>query len=262
MLGEILKIKERINQQASQITELLHELQNEKSYRGIERLIQLIIQALLDLGIMAIAAVGKRTPKGYSEVGELLSDLDLLDEKDAKILKSMAGMRNILVHAYATVNRDIVIDSASKLKEDVPRIVKAIKESLEVKTVDPPSMDAFHETLHRLLRGRVKAALLFGGRAKGYSLKGDYDIAVFFGRPHDLYDLGELAVDITRTLKISEDKLSLIELDSAPPEIMLEALNGKPIFVEDEYILFELKLKAIFELLDIRSGVQACLKSS
>jgi predicted nucleotidyltransferase len=174
----------------------------------------------------------------------------------------MAGMRNILVHAYATVNRDIVIDSASKLKEDVPRIVKAIKEGLEGKTVDPPSMDALHETLHRLLRGRVKAALLFGGRAKGYSLKGDYDIAVFFGRPHNLYDLGELAADITRTLKISEDKLNLIDLDSAPPEIVLEALNGKPIFVEDEYILFELKLKAIFELLDIQSGVQACLKSS
>jgi len=39
------------------------------------------------------------------------------------------------------------------------------------------------ECLREVLKGKVKAAVLFGGRAKGYSLKGDYDIAVYFGRP-------------------------------------------------------------------------------
>jgi hypothetical protein len=38
---------------------------------------------------------------------------------------------------------------------------------------------------------------------------------------------------------------------------MLEALNGKPIYVEDAYILFELRLKALIEWLDIQSGIKS-----
>lgn len=51
---------ERIDQQVNQLTELVKEFESEKSYRGTERLVQLIIQALLDLGVMAVsAAVGE-----------------------------------------------------------------------------------------------------------------------------------------------------------------------------------------------------------
>lgn len=257
-----MKIKERIEQQIGQITDLVSELKNEKSYRGIERLVQLTIQALLDLGIMAIVALGGRTPKEYSEISELLENLNLLDKKYGKLLKSMAGMRNILVHAYATVNRESVIHSADKLLNDAPKIVKALKEGLSGKEIDPPYPDDFHESLRKIFEGKVKVALLFGGMVKGYSIKGDYDIAVFFGKPHNLYDLGELASDITRTLNLKEDQVDLVDLDSAAPEIVLEALKGEPIFVEDDYVLFELKLKALLELLDIKSGIKACLKAS
>jgi uncharacterized protein YutE (UPF0331/DUF86 family) len=79
----------------------VEELRGETNYRGIERRVQLVIQALLDFGLMAIAAFGGRMAKRYSKVGELLLKLKALGESDAKLLKSMAGMRNILVHAYA-----------------------------------------------------------------------------------------------------------------------------------------------------------------
>jgi uncharacterized protein YutE (UPF0331/DUF86 family)/predicted nucleotidyltransferase len=248
-----LRIRERISQQAKQISELAKELKGERSYRGIERLVQLILQALLDLGIMVIAALGGRTPRGYSEVGELLADLNLLDGRDAKILKSMAGMRDILVHAYAEVDRSIVTSAAERIVEDAPRIAEAIEVRLKDKDVDPPSFNALHEKLYDVFKGKVKAALLFGGRAKGYTLKGDYDIAVYFGKTHDLYDLGELAAEIVKALNIDEDNLNLVDLDSAAPEIKLEALQGRPIFVEDDNTLFELKFKAILEFLDTQS---------
>jgi uncharacterized protein YutE (UPF0331/DUF86 family)/predicted nucleotidyltransferase len=251
-LGD-LKIGVRISQQAKQVAELAKELRGERSYRGIERLVQPILQALLDLGIMVIAALGGRTPKSYSEVGELLADLNLLDRRDAKALKSMAGMRNILVHAYAEVDRGIVTSAAERIVEDAPRIAEAIEVSLKDKIVDPPSFDALHEKLYDVFRGKIKAALLFGGRAKGYTLKGDYDIAVYFGKTHDLYDLGELVAEIAKKLNIDEDKLNLLDLDSAAPEIKLEALQGRPIFLEDDNALFELKVKAILEFLDTQS---------
>ncbi|MGC8998149.1 MAG: type VII toxin-antitoxin system HepT family RNase toxin [Candidatus Bathyarchaeia archaeon] len=259
-VGIRLKIMERVDQQVNQLTELVKELKSERSYRGTERLVQLVIQALLDLGIMAISAVGGRTPKGYSEIGTLLADLGLLDEKDAKVLKSMAGMRNLLVHAYAIVDKNILISSASRLVEDAPRIAKTLREGLKGRTIDPPAVDEMQRNLQEVFKGRVKAAFLFGGRAKGYSLKGDYDISVYFGKPHDLYDLGELAIDVAKALNVDEDKVDIIDLDSATPEIVLEALNGTPLFVEDEYVVFELKVKAALALLDIKSGIHAYLK--
>jgi predicted nucleotidyltransferase len=209
---------------------------------------------------MAVSVAGGRTPKGYSEIGTLLADLGLLNEKDAKVLKSMAGMRNILVHAYASVDRSLVMSSVNKLVQDAPRIAKTLKEGLKGKTIDPPAPDIIKKNLQEVFKGRVKAAFLFGGRAKGYSLKGDYDISVYFGRPHDLYDLGELAVDIAKALNVDEYKVDIVELDSAAPEIVLEALEGIPLFVEEDYAVFELKVKAILALLDIRSGIHAYLK--
>ena len=67
-------------------------------------------------------------------------------------------------------------------------------------------------------------------------------------------------MDVAKALNVDEDKVDIIDLDSAAPEIVLEALEGIPLFVEEDYAVFELKVKAILELLDIRSGIHACLK--
>jgi len=161
----------------------VEELRGETNYRRIERRVQLVIQALLDFGLMVIAAFGGRMAKRYSKVGELLLKLKALGESDAKLLKSIADMRNILVHAYANIKRDVVIDSASKLNGDAFRIVEALKSYVRRKAVDPLSTTNLVGNLSKMFKGKVKAALLFGGRVKGYSMKGDYDIAVYFGRP-------------------------------------------------------------------------------
>lgn len=253
----ILRVIERIDRQVGQVTELVRELERERSYRGIERLVHLVIRALLDLALMVIAAVGGRTPKGYSEVGELLSDLGALGEGNAKLLRSMAGMRSILVHACTTIRRDLIASSSRSLRDDAPRIAGALKGGLEGKVVDPASAADLVGSLSGVIKGRVRAALLFGGRARGYSMKGDYDVAVYFGRSFDLYELGELAVDIAEALEVQEDQLDVISLDSAAPEMVLEALDGDPIYVEDDYILFELRFRALMEWLDLRSGIQA-----
>jgi uncharacterized protein YutE (UPF0331/DUF86 family)/predicted nucleotidyltransferase len=254
-----LKIIERVDRQVDQVTELVKELEKERSYRGTERLVQLVVQAVLDLGLMVIAALGGRTPKGYSEVGELLSDLGALGEGDVKLLKSMSGMRNILVHAYATIRRDLVVGSSRSLGQDAPRMARVLRSSLEGKVVDPPALADLAGSLGSVFKGRVRVALLFGGRARGYSLKGDYDIAVYFGRPYDLYELGELVVDVASALGVREEQLDVLSLDSAAPEMVLEALGGEPIYVEDDFVLFDLRLRAFMEWLDLQSGLQVSM---
>lgn len=245
-----LDIIVRVDQQVKLIIDLVKELEMEKSYRGIERLVQLILQALLDLGLMIVSILGSRTPKRYSEIGEILFNMGVLSENDAVLLRSMAGMRNILVHAYANIRRDLIITSVEKLRKDAIRISDILRKSLEGKSIDPQYTNDLN-TLSKVFKGKVKVALLFGSRVKGYSVKGDYDIAIFFGRPFDFYELGNLLIDIAETLNVNEDQIDLINLDSASPEIVLEALNGKVIYAENEYILFELKFKALIELLDM-----------
>ena len=53
-----MEILKRLEKQAKTVKELGIELRFESSYRGIERLVQLVIQALLDLGLMTLSAAG------------------------------------------------------------------------------------------------------------------------------------------------------------------------------------------------------------
>ena len=120
----------------------------------------------------------------------------------------------------------------------------------------PVDLERLIAKLREVLEGRVRAAFLFGGRAKGYVLKGDIDIAVLFGRRYDLYELGALVVDIADALGVDEEKIDILVLDDAPPELVLKALDGLPILPVRPVLIFELRLAALRELLDIREGLR------
>jgi hypothetical protein len=84
-------VLERIKKQVGLVEELAGELEAEESYRGLERLIQLTIQALLDLGLMVIAALGHGRPRAYSEIGYLLRELGVLGERAHPHLRLVGG---------------------------------------------------------------------------------------------------------------------------------------------------------------------------
>ncbi len=129
--------------------------------------------------------------------------------------------------------------------------------SVFTRNIDPSeSINEIMGKLREVLRGKVKAAFLFGGRAKGYVLRGDYDIAVYFGRDYSLLELGELAIDLAKALKVNEEKVNIICLDSANPELVLEAVQGIPIIINSQETIVNLKVKALVNLLDIREGMK------
>ena len=82
-----MDVVERIRRQARLVEELLGELEVERSYRGVERLVQLIIRALLDLGLMVIVALGGRRPEAYSEIGVILRELNVIGDEEALMIK-------------------------------------------------------------------------------------------------------------------------------------------------------------------------------
>jgi predicted nucleotidyltransferase len=116
------------------------------------------------------------------------------------------------------------------------------------------------ERVRGVLAGKVTLAFLYGGRVKGYTLKGDYDIAVLMEPTCDLYRLGELAVDIARALGVQEGDVDVKCIDMLPPEHALEALDGVPIVVNSPALAFNLKYRMLVELLDLKEGIDVTLK--
>ena len=223
------------------------ELESERSYRGVERLEQLIIQALLDLGAMALSALGAPKARSYGQIGEALRNRGVLTSEDAVALRALAGLRNMLVHGYAAVEPEKVLEYSGRIGQDALRIAERIVAALESREVDPPE-DELVERMRGVLRGRVKLAYLFGGRAKGYSLKGDYDVAVYMEGGCDLYELGLIQVDLSEAL--GDERVDVLCLNSAPPEMAIEALSGVPI-IDDGVLRAELYAKALAELNDL-----------
>jgi len=118
-----------------------------------------------------------------------------------------------------------------------------------------PGLEGLVSKLREVLRGRVLLAYLFGGRAEGHALKGDYDIAVLMPEGYTLFDLGALQVDVARALGVDEELVDIVCLNSAPPELVVEALSGVPI-VEDPVARLGVEVKALRELLDMRESMK------
>ncbi|MGQ9469561.1 MAG: type VII toxin-antitoxin system HepT family RNase toxin [Nitrososphaerales archaeon] len=240
----------RIEQQANVIEDLGRELRYESSYRGVERLIQLIIQALLDLGLMVLSALGS-SPKGYSDVAASLSKLGLLNFNDVELMRSMAGLRNVLVHAYIGVNREIVKKTSEKLPEDAIRLADKILSSAKQRLHDPPkAASEIIETLKRVFKGRVKIAFLFGSQVKGYRLKGDIDVAVYFGRFPDPYEVGALVSDLNKALGREDIDILIID-DCDNIALAYESIQGEPIVGNEAEILW-LKTKITSQYIDYK----------
>jgi uncharacterized protein YutE (UPF0331/DUF86 family) len=69
-----------------------------------ERDLQIASQACVDIANHLIAAEGLRTPDGYADAFQVLSEAGILDPPTAESLKPIAGLRNILVHDYLSID--------------------------------------------------------------------------------------------------------------------------------------------------------------
>jgi len=107
------------------------------------------------------------------------------------------------------------------------------------------------EKIKSVLAGRVTLAYLFSSRSKGYTLRGDYDIAVYVKSGCDPYELGLLVVEVARVLGVSEESIEVVCINNSPPELVYEAHSGIPVIVEDPDLALTLKYRALLELLDL-----------
>jgi len=249
-----MEVLKRIEQQSNMVKELSIELKNENSYRGMERLIQLTLQSLLDLGLMVLSAIGM-SPTGYRDVAISLGRLSLITPEDADLMRAMAGLRNILVHGYTGVNREIIVESSKKVPKDASMLADQILSSAKLRVNDPKkTRNNLTETLREVLKDRVKLAFIFGSQVKGYSLKGDVDIALYFGRYPDPYEVGWLVSNIQEKLKREDIDIMVID-DCDNITLAYEAVRGELILGEEDELL-ELKTKIASQYIDYKERLR------
>ena len=115
----------------------LFEIQNinKKTFVGdyhfyglAERYLQLSIEVILDIGKLLIVSEHLRKPEDNQDIFTALSERKIISLKLLQELSGIVGFRNILVHDYDKIDREIVYH---KLKENLDNFRNFKKEILK-----------------------------------------------------------------------------------------------------------------------------------
>jgi len=93
---------------------------------AIERGLQLSIQIILDLGNHILSDEGVPVDN-YADIFDELARLNIIPEDYAAKIKGMAGFRNVLVHEYADIDLDIIVNVLNNSLDDFKEFAKYIK---------------------------------------------------------------------------------------------------------------------------------------
>lgn len=92
-----------------------------------ERLIQLIVENMVDINSIIIAEMNHVPPKDYYTSFEIVGELGIIPIKFAKELAPCTGMRNRLVHEYDKIQDEIVFQSIKSVIEMINKYIELIK---------------------------------------------------------------------------------------------------------------------------------------
>jgi uncharacterized protein YutE (UPF0331/DUF86 family) len=118
-LREYLKILRELRRERKQVF-----ITNYKIYGLAERYLHLSIECVLDIGNHIISKLELEKPETYQEILLILGQNSILPSRFAKKIAKMAGFRNILIHNYIKINKEIVY---KHLQEDLPDFEKFIR---------------------------------------------------------------------------------------------------------------------------------------
>lgn len=104
---------------------------------ALERNIQVSVEAIMDVSRKIISFMEWDIPKTYKETIDLLREKRVIQNRLAESLKDLVGLRNILVHLYADVRLDTVLDGLEDSITTLDSAMKKLLEFCEDKKIDP-----------------------------------------------------------------------------------------------------------------------------
>ena len=132
VIEERLKILEKaleelVNLRDDSPDDIYHSL--EKQW-AVEHGLQIAIQTLLDIGSHILVEEGERNINNYTDIIRQLGETGIIPGEFAKSIEGMAGLRNILVHEYVSVDLDVIADILQRRLEDFEQFISLIRKHL------------------------------------------------------------------------------------------------------------------------------------
>jgi len=99
--------------------------------RAIERIIQLIVDEIIDINTHFIRYGSLKIPESFQSSFLVLAENNILPESFAKKIAPVVGLRNRLVHRYEKIDLDLLLSLVRKNKEDFTEYLKYIFQFIE-----------------------------------------------------------------------------------------------------------------------------------
>lgn len=108
-------------------------LKDEARYYGLEHILQISVQNILDIGAHVLAESFKENPANYAEIIESLGKRGIIPADFASEQVGMAKFRNFLIHEYDSVNKDKVLEYAKAAPAIFKTFGRAFREFIQKK---------------------------------------------------------------------------------------------------------------------------------
>lgn len=103
--------------------------------KGVERLLQEVVEAAVDTNLHLLRAAGASAPGDYYRSFLDAGRHGIVPATLAETLAPAAGLRNRLVHEYDVINDAIVLDAVGRARRDFAAYVTAIEQYLAARGV-------------------------------------------------------------------------------------------------------------------------------
>ncbi|MCC3355765.1 type VII toxin-antitoxin system HepT family RNase toxin [Bacillus sp. REN16] len=99
--------------------------------KALERISQLLIESILDVGNSMIDGFIMRDPGSYEDIIDILEDEKVVSTQAANDLKEIIRFRKVIVQDYLEINHEELMLSFQKNKESLKSFPAAVRSYLE-----------------------------------------------------------------------------------------------------------------------------------
>lgn len=124
-IGALLQTLEGYRDHLARLRDLPAEEYEEQAFAG-RYLVQAAAQTCIDLASHVVSSEGWRTPNDFRDTFTVLEEEGVLEAPLAERLRALAGLRNRLVHMYATVDDRLVQEALSEGLDDLAAFSVAV----------------------------------------------------------------------------------------------------------------------------------------
>ena len=97
--------------------------------RGCERLLQIIIECIIDILFLTAKTFKLSIPYDESNLIDELKSKNIIKSQSVTLLKNMKGFRNILVHRYGKINDELVFEYLQNKLDDFQIVFDNLEKS-------------------------------------------------------------------------------------------------------------------------------------